>query len=124
MADGSAEEQLLAILRDGDKSRVERLVASLSSLATQTPNTNRIVLDERAPLDIARRFLEAHFQSDAGLRLLHARGRDLFRWDGTHYVPWSASDAHAALYLFLEHDLNCARVRARLACSHARPHYR
>ena len=105
----AAWEQILAKLLD-DEILLKRVLTELGGPgATSAQARGRIVLDPRAPLDIARRFIAQHFRTEAGTRLLHARGKDLLRWNGSHYVHWSAEDARAALYRFLENGVQSTK---------------
>ncbi len=60
-----------------------------------------ITLDPSAPLDIARRFVEAHhtYQST---RTLHAQAGQFYRYAGMAYEPWDGASVRASVYRFCE----------------------
>jgi putative DNA primase/helicase len=97
----AVDGDLLQVLRSRDVLLLEQLLKSLQSRDTASAQ-ELIVLDPRAPLDIANHFLTDRYLSPSGVRLLHARGKDLFCWDGCCYSSLSGDDARAALYRFLE----------------------
>ncbi len=60
-----------------------------------------LVLDPRAPLETARRFVEAHHMV-ADLRTLHHQQLVFAKWTGTHYREIHTEEMRAEIYAFLE----------------------
>jgi putative DNA primase/helicase len=60
-----------------------------------------LVLDPKAPLDIARQFVQRHhFQS--GVRTLHHQNGTFYAWSGRHYPEADPAQLRADIYEFLD----------------------
>lgn len=66
-----------------------------------------IVLDPRAPLDIARNFLRLRHTAKDIPTLVHHRG-DFYIWSGSHYAAVDGDEMRSRLYAFLDAALRPA----------------
>jgi putative DNA primase/helicase len=72
-----------------------------------------LILDPRAPYDIARKFVEQHYQRGTFKTLHYHKGR-FYAWTGTHYAELDEATLRAELYEFLDGAMRPAgEVRVR-----------
>jgi len=62
---------------------------------------NRIIIDPKAPYDVARLFIDQRFSQDR-IPTLHFYRGEFFSWDGRAYLAMAADSLRAELYAFLD----------------------
>ncbi len=85
--------------RNGGSGQV--LAYKAPSVPSPPPAPSALILDPRAPLDSARRFLAAKY-TVADVRTLHHHQGLFWRWTGTHYCDADAAAVRAGIYDFLD----------------------
>jgi hypothetical protein len=60
-----------------------------------------LVLDPKAPLDIACEFVRRHYSDRSARTLLHHNGI-FYAWSGRHYLEASEAGLRAEIYVFLD----------------------
>jgi putative DNA primase/helicase len=78
-----------------------------------------LVIDPKAPYDIARAFLDAHFV-EGGQRTLHRHRGAFYAWSGTAYPEVDEADLRAKIYDFLDRCVTVIQGETRPAKPNAR----